>query len=146
MDDPVDLLDLAEEVLDIEAFERMDVVFVVELDRPSSEVSSVSGRQLAWVSTGSTGVAGISLTWGWGTWLVVTRELGRGEASLAWHTDTLLLGRLSPLPHAMNRRIYKTHLKTYSGPVEFSLEHLEGDPGASPGCSLDSEAPPGQGG
>ena len=58
-----DLDDFAEEVLDIEAFERMGVVLIVELDRPCAEAVMVSST-LGWAISGSTGVAGISLTWG----------------------------------------------------------------------------------
>ena len=99
IDDFEDLLDFAEEVLDIEVFERMGVVLIVELDRPCSEAVAVSGT-LGWVISGSTGVAGISLTWGWGAGpgLMVTREVGRGEASLM----SALLRTLSPLPHAIS--------------------------------------------
>ena len=133
-----DLDDFAEEVLDIEALERMGVVLIVELDRPCSEAVVVSGTP-GWIISGSTGVAGISLTWGWGPGpgLMVTREEGRGEASLM----SALLRTLSLLPHAISRFL-STHLlfHTYSGPLEFSLEHLDGDPGpmvTSPGWILD---------
>ena len=93
-----DLDDFAEEVLDIEAFERMGVVLIVELDRPCPEAVVVSGTP-GWVISGSTGVAGISLTWGWGPGLMVTREVGRGETSLI----SALLRTLSLLPHAISR-------------------------------------------
>ena len=101
MDDFEDLSDLADEVLDIEAM----VVLIVELDRPCPGSMSASAVpvsiMLGWVITGSTGVAGISLTWGCGpgAGLIVTREVGRGEDSLM--SGPALLGILSPLPHAV---------------------------------------------
>lgn len=103
-DDFEDLLDFAEEVLDIEVLERMEVVLVVEVDRPCSEAILavlVSGT-LGCVISGSTGVAGINLTWGWGPGegLMVTREVGRGEDSLM--SGPALLRTLSPLPHAIS--------------------------------------------
>lgn len=98
-DDFEDLTDLADEALDIEAM----VVLIVELDCPcSGSMSAVPvSTALGWVITGSTGVAGISLTWGWGpgAGLIVTREEGRGEDSLM--SGPALLGILSPLPHAV---------------------------------------------
>ena len=60
MDDFEDLPDLADEVLDIEAM----VVLIVELDIPCSGSTSAVSIALGRLITGSTGVAGISLTWG----------------------------------------------------------------------------------
>ena len=98
MDDFEDLPDLADEVLDIEAM----VVLIVELDIPCSGSTSAVSIALGWLITGSTGVAGISLTWGCGPGegLIVIREVGRGEDSLK--SGPALLGILSPLPHALS--------------------------------------------
>ena len=75
-DDLEDLRDLADGVLDIEAFDKTEVVFV-EFDLPLSEENSELGNLLAEGGDKfmSTGVAGISLRDG--------PELGQGPGSMS---------------------------------------------------------------